>query len=389
MFLLSAIKESLIGMSHGGTLNKIRNQEALFERAASKFLAQVKPMEVMRTAGLANTIHDDVYNYSLPSDYGYLIDLIPEDNRTHWDMAFRKQAGTFDLTKAIKNRTLSIEGSEGSKVLRVNWRNRAPKVLNSMNSYNGNGTWIAVGTASGIETDEITKRSWSGSVRFDLAASGDGISNIGMSQIDMTDEDEVATAFLHLYIPTSADLAKITSVSLLFGNDITTAYWTATAQTTQADGSALRVGWNELKFEWNTATETGTVAPSTIDSAKITFVTTGAIANLRIDNLTFSIGRNFEMKYYSKYLYKNSSGIFISRPTSDDDYVLVDNDSLPIYLLFCLIEIAQQVEGTDSAFDISFAKQELKELLPTFRSEYPDQRKKTQVSYGGLPRWRK
>jgi hypothetical protein len=387
MFLLSQIKENLIGMTHGGTLNKIRSQEALFERAASNFLLKCKPLETMRTAALTQTIHDDVYNYALPSDYNSLIDLIPQDNRGSWDNAYRKNASEFDLKKAIKNRTVSIEGSEGSKIIRINWRSRSLKVLNTMNSYNGNGTWVAVGTATGIETDEVTKKTGSGSVRFDLVSTGDGISNIGMTAIDMTDEDEVATKHFDFFIKNSADLAKLTSVTAVWGNDITTAYWTATAQTTQSDGTAFKVGWNTVKFEWSSATETGTVIPSAIDSAKITFAITGTITNMRIDNITFSIGRNFDMKYYSKYFFKSSAGVYLSRPSSDDDYVLVDNDSLPLYLYECLIEMAQQMEGVDSMFDMNYAEKKLSTLFPHFRSEYPDQRKKTIVNYGGLPRF--
>jgi hypothetical protein len=388
MFLLSAFKEHLIGQSHGGTLNKIRNQNALFERAAGKMLLLIKPLETIRTAGLTNMIHDNQYEYSLPSDYGFLIDLIPQDNRGTWDRAYRYNAGTFDLKKAQSNRTISIEGSEGTKKIRINWRTHSPKVLHSMNSYDGNGTWLAVGTATNIQTETNNKRTGSGSVRFDSAVSGDGISCVGMSAKDLTDEDEVGTAFVDFYIQNSTYLALLTSVSLIWGNDITTNYWTGVAQTAQADGSSFKVGWNTVKFEWDSATESGTVTPSTVDSAKITFATTGAIANILIDNITFSLGRNFDIKYYSKYFFKNSGGTFLSRPSTDDVYVLVDNDSLPIYSLFCLKEMAQQMEGTDSAFDISFADKELSVLLPAFRSEYGDQRIKTRISYSGFPRFR-
>ncbi len=51
-------------MGHGGTLNKVRNIEALFERVASIFLLKVHPLESMRIGALASTIHDDVYNYA-------------------------------------------------------------------------------------------------------------------------------------------------------------------------------------------------------------------------------------------------------------------------------------------------------------------------------------
>ena len=386
MFSVSQVKESLIGMGHSGTLNKVRNTEALLERSASIFLQKCKPLETMRLGTLSSVIYDDVYDYALPTDYNSLIDLLPQDDRENWDMAFRRFAGQFDLEKAIKQKTISIEGSEGAKIIRINWRTRQGKVLHTMNSVTANGTWIAVGSAAGIVANTIFKISGSGSIEFDLVDTGDGISNIGMSAVDLTDEDEVADVFVWIYLGTTTGLTSITGI---WGNDITTAYWTSVAQTLQADGTAFKAGWNLIKFPWSTATETGTVAPAAIDSFKITFAATAAKNNIRIDNIVFSIGRNFDIKYYSKFLFKNSAGTYLSRPASDDDNVLVDNDSLPIYLLELLKAMAHQVEGADSTFDLAYAENELKTLYPTFKSEHPDQRKKAAGRYGGLPRLRR
>lgn len=389
-FTITQIKEHLVGLSHGGTLNKVRNIEALFERAAAIFSLKLRVLETVRTVALANTIHDDVFNYSLPSDFGALIDLIPQDNRTSWDMAFRTPAGQFDLEKAHRNRTVSIEGSEGSKIIRINWKTRAAKVLHSMDSVTANGTWSAVATASGVVADEITKRKGAASIRFDVAATGDGIDNDDMTALNFTEEDEVADVYFDLYIKNSTDLANFNSITAIWGNNLSSAYWTGTAQTLRADGSALRVGWNEIKVPWSTAVETGTVSPSTIDSLKFTVNIDAAISDLRIDNVRFSIGRNFEIKYYSKFLFRNPAGTWISKTSSDDDEVMIDNDSLPHFLMECVKAMAHQVEGEDSVFDIEFVKQELKELFPFYTGLYPSMIKKAVGRYGGLPirrRW--
>ena len=383
MFTVTQIKESLTGMGHGGTLNKIRNTEALFERVASKFLAKCHPLETIRTAALSSTIHDDVYNYSLPSDYNTLIDLIPQDNRGNWDMSYRTLAGKFDLQKAVREKTVSIEGSEGTKNIRINWRTRQGKTIHTMNSLTDNGTWSAVASATGLVANTIFKVSGSASIEFDIIASGDGIQNTAMSAVDLTDEDEVSDFFVWMYFGTVP-----TSVSARWGNDLTTKYWSSVAQTTQADGTTFKVGWNLVKFPWSTATETGTVAPATIDSFRVT-VASAAQNNVRVDNIVCSIGRNFDIKYYSKFLFKNSAGTYLSRPASDDDNTTIDNDSLPIFLYELLKDMAHQVEGTDSAFDITYAEKELSELYPLFKAEYPNQSKKATTNYGGLPRMRR
>ena len=385
---ITQAKEHLSAQLHGGTLKRVRNIEALFERVSNTVLTKIDPIDTMRTAGLVNTIHDDVYNYSLPSDYKKIIDLLPQDTRQSLDSARRRMSERFDLRKALTNKTITIEGSEGSKIIRINWRSRQGKVLNAMNNVDDNGTWIAdttIGTTTGIVQDTITKKSGGGSVRFDLSATGDGIQNTSMTKVDMTDEDEVADAFLWFYIKNATDLGNLTSVTLDWGNDLATAYWTGVAQTAQADGRDFQVGWNLIRIPWSTATETGTVDPKTIDSASIIFAIDAAISDIRVDNIVFSIGRNFDIKYYSKFLIQNTSGTFITRTTSDDDVVVLDNDAIQIFLLETLIAAAQQVEGADSTFDINYAKGELEILYRRYKSEYPSMAKKAVSIYGSRP----
>src|SRR3990167_6395968 len=94
---VTQIKENLSAMLHGGTLNKVRNIESLFERAANTLLSKIDPVDTQRIAPLASTIHDDIYNYALPSDYKNIIDLYPQSNRNTLDSASRRLAERFDL----------------------------------------------------------------------------------------------------------------------------------------------------------------------------------------------------------------------------------------------------------------------------------------------------
>lgn len=391
MFTINQIKEHLIGLGHSGTLKKIRNIEAMLERSASKFLLRVHPVESMRTAPLSSVVHDDLTQYALPTDFGSLIDLIPEADRQSWDVAFRDRAGTFDQERARKNRTLSIEGSGGTKIARINWKSRAGKVLNRCDSLTANGTWAIVATASNLALDEVTKFSGSASIKFDVAATGDGVSNTTMTAVDLTDENGVSDLIFPLYL--ESDYAYLTSVTPTWGNDLTTKYWTGVAQTAQADGTAFQQGWNLIKASWKNATQTGTVAPATIDSFKVTLTVTAAMTNVRLDNVLFSIGRAFDAKYYSKFLFKSAtSGAWMSKPVSgtDDDYVVIDNDTLPQFLFECLKDMAHQMEGTDSTFDINYAENELKTLYPAYKGLYPSAVKKVRGRIGSLPgrgRW--
>lgn len=384
-------KEHLVAELHGSTLNRIRNIEALFQRSANTLLSKIDPIDTMRLAALTNTIHDDIYNYPLPTDFKKIIDLYPQSSRTTHDTANRRLSEKFDLGKELHNKTISIEGSEGSKILRVNWRTRQAKTINEANTLTANGTWSALGGATGLIADDIDYVSGTGSIKFNVAATGDGIFNNNMTAVDLTDEDEVADFFVWVKIKNSTDLANLNSITGFWGNDETTNYWYSVAQTTQADGTAFKVGWNQIKFPWSTATETGTVNPATIDTFMINFNVDAAISGIRVDNITCSIGKNFDIKYYSKYLLKNAAGTWIDRTTSDDDVVVLDSDAINILLLEDLIAGAQQAEGSDSNFDINYAKVELEALYNQYKKEYPSQAKKPITYYGnphpGRGRW--
>ncbi len=394
---ITQTKEHITGMLHGGTLSKVRNFEAACERAANVLLAHIDPIETERTAPLAQVIHDDLNNYSLASDFKKLIDLYPQADRSKHDVGARVYAERFEVEKALKNRQLTIEGSEGAKFLRVNWKINPSITFHSMNSLTANGTWAAVGSATGLKLNKQIKYSGSASIEFDLVASGDGIQITNATAIDLTEEDELADVIIPIYF---GSVSALTSISAIFGNDLTSAYWTGVAQTAQADGTAFRTGWNLIKVPWSTATETGTVAPATLDSFKLTIAATGAISNIRVDNILFSLGTAFDIKYYSKYLFKNAAGTYLARPTADGDTVIGDGDLNNIFLFELLKACAHQIEGENSNFDISFANKNLygdpsspdpnmrMGLYSKYRSEWPSFGKKAVTSWSSGPKFR-
>lgn len=398
-FTLTEVENNLVGLAHSGTLDKVRNKYHLMERAANNVISRIRPLETMRVATLASTVHDAQLDYALPADFGSLVGIYPQAERKLDDDGQRILAENFDRRQKLDDKVLSIEGKNGSKIVRINWNVKTPKTLHNMNGITANGTWSAVSGATNVATDTIYKYSGSGSIQLDVASSGDGIQNITMSQVDLSNEDEIADVYIPFYIKDSTDLANFTSVVFVWGNDLTTNYWTGVTQTANADGTAFRVGWNVVKVPWSTATETGTVAPATIDSAQVTFNVGGAITDLRVDNIVFSIGYPFDIKYYSKFLFKTSAGTWISQPTTGTDVVVLDNDAYNIFLYECLDEMAHQFEGEDSAFDMQQASKKLwgnpqaldgsgrVGLYARYRSMYPAQDIKARTDYGMKPRY--
>ena len=388
---ISEVKNHISAKLHGGTLNKVRNIEHAFERASNNLLANIKPIDSERIAALTSLIYDDIYNYALPSDFGTIIDLYPQDNRSSFDVAARRFSQPFDLKKAFASKQISIEGSEGTKFIRINWRTNAPILIDGMNATGG---WSAVGTASGLKAQTLYKVSGNASLEFDVAATGDGIQKTTISTIDLEDEDEIADIFGIVHIPTAADLANLNSATVRWGNDLTANYWESAAVSAQADGSALKVGWNILKWAWSGATETGTVDPTVIDSFRIVFNIDAPISNLKVDEFVFAVGRNFDIKYYSQYGFKNTSGTYLIRPASDDDEVIFSGTALQCFIEEAVKECAAQIEGEDSSFDIQNSDKRLwgnvsspdpmgrVGLYAKYRAEFPSQTKRAVRSWG-------
>lgn len=399
MYTIGEVQNNLTALSHSGTLNKVRNVYNLYERAANNMLSKIKLLESIRTAPLSDAVHDKLYSYAVPTDYLSLIGIYPSGERTLSDDVSRVFAEQFDRRKGVDDRQISIEGNNGSKIFRINWKKNAPKIVSNMDSYNGNGTWAVVGTASGIGTDTQYKYSGGGSVKLDIAVTGDGMENTTLSAVDLSSEDEAGDLIVPIYLKNAADALALTSVQLIWGSS-STDYWTAIAQTSQFDGTAFQAGWNLVRFVWSTATETGTVVPTGIDYAKILFTVTGAISDIRVDNILCSLGTIFETKYYSKYLFTTAAGVHIAQPTTDTDLIICDSDSYNIFLYECLDEIAHQVEGEDSGFDLVQVSKKLYGdprasdpigrigLYARYRAEHPAQNKKAVTSYGFKPQYR-
>jgi len=391
-YTINQVEDHLVGMGHGGTLNKVRNKFAMYERAANNMRTKVDVITTIRTASLTQAVHDDVYNYAVPSDYGKIIDIYPSGERSNSDFSRRINSVSFDLLKSIHDKRISVESENGTRFLRIDWDKNSPKTLANMNSTTG---WSVVGSATGLELDTLFSISGGKSLKFDLVASGDGLQNTSLTALDLSEWENEAEFFMWVYLPT---VTGVTSVTARWGNDVSANYWESTAQTTQADSTALRTGWNLLKFSWASATETGTVDATAIDSFRAVVAATGAVSGIRFDNVMVSIGSIFDIKYYSAYLFTTSGGTWIRRPTSDSDIVLVDELGLNIYLYECLIAMAQQMEGEDSTFDITFAYNALNGvgnspdpmmrmgLYARYRKEYQGQAKKTSSTWFGLPR---
>jgi len=386
---LTNLRDEIAGMTHSGTVNKIRNFNDVCKRAAGNVIAKIDPRETRRITNLTNAIHDDVYNYTAPSDLKRVIDLRPQINRSPVDNFSQWFSEEFDKFKDSWDNLFQVRHNDGTKSLRISKNiSPAPKTLNSMNSLTENGDVAIVGTAENLKIDTLHYVTGTKSIQFDCPASGDGIQITDMQEVDLDTHDEVSEHFIRVYLDKQTDLDNLTSITPIWGDDLTANLWTGVAQTEQADGTAFRIGWNILRVPWNTATETGTVDPETIDNLKLTFATTGALTNVRVDLWTSSIGKIFEIEYYSKYLFRSTAGTWKEKPTNDEDLINLDSDTFNIFTYEVLKESAQQMQGSDAVFDIKYAESQLEILYRKHKENTPTEKIRPQAIYYKLPRRR-
>jgi hypothetical protein len=392
MFTINQLEDHLVGMGHGSSLAKVRNKFALYERVANNLKSKVDVVTTIRTAPLTQAVHDDQFVYAVPSDYGKIIDLYPSGNRNTGDFARRTSGVTASLLKGIKDKQIAVEARDGARVLLIDWASKTPKTLANMNATTG---WSVVAGASGLELDTQYAISGGKSLQFDLDTTGGGLQNTSLDSQDLSDWESEADFFIYMYF---GAVTALTSVRARWGNDVSANYFESTAQTTQADGTAFQLGWNLIKFSWSAAVESGTVDSTLIDSFRVILNTTGAIANVRVDNVVVSLGSIFEIKYYSAFLFKNTAGTWIRRPTVDTDSICLDELGFNIFAYECLMAMSQQTEGEDSGFDIQFAITALNGnpssadpalrygLYSRYRTEYPSQSKRTVQTYYNVRR---
>jgi hypothetical protein len=253
-----------------------------------------------------------------------------------------------------------------------------------------NGSWAAGGGASNLTLDELQYIYGSAALNFDLGSGGSvGYIEISdMTDVDLSNHDEIGAVFANVYIP---DPDIITNFIMRWGNDSSN-YWSVTV-TSPHDQSDFKTGWQILKFEWNGATETGTVDPETIDYLRLSVTYDGtAETDMRVDKITCSNGEIYEQEYYSEFLFENSAGTWIAKPTATTDIINLDEDGYNIFLNECGMLACQQMEGADAKADLEFFKEQLygdgtrenMGLYHKYKVDHPSQSRKPRSYY-----WRK
>lgn len=372
------LKTDLQAILHGTSLSKVQSPDALINRAARDVLNEVDPQETKRITRIPNAIYDRVYDYQIPDDVkgNRIISLAPQVRREPGDKATQRFWEEFDQYK--RDLDFHVEYNEGVRSLRFSKALRTATVLNAMNDIDDNGTWVVGDDATNLRKDTLDYISGNASLKFDVNGSGTTayLENTTSDTQDISDIENDGALFAWVFMPN-----VITSAELRWGSSASD-YWSQ-SNTTRQDGLAFKTGWNLIRFDWDTATSTGSPDSSDITYLRLTITYDGVAApNYRYDNITAQHGAIWELVYYSKYLFRDgTTGAWKENADNDADIVNLDTDSYNL-LLYKVAELAaQQIQAEDAAFDIQYFMNKYAQELVVYKNKYKSEVKAVKQKY--------
>lgn len=374
------------GMVHR-KFEQCSSPQVIMNRAVRFVVGDIDLRSSKRYSALSPNMFDSEYNYTAPTDLKgeKIIDLRKQVNRNSFEKWSLVDDSEFDRKKGIKPYMIALRDENFSKVLKIDGvEGTTSVVLNRFDSLTGNGTWAASSDASNITLDTGDYISGS-SFNFDTATGATTaiLSTSDMAAVDLSGYDEQGSIFLWVFVPDTFTTSSITNFILRWGNDSSN-YWSRTV-TTANDGLAFKSGWNLLRFDWSSATETGTVDPTLIDYIHFTLTKSGAQAadtDWRIDELIFKKGALYETVYYSKYGWQTSALAYIEESTTTTDLLLADTDEVEMIAQKAAEYASQELKEYD---DMKMFKFEYDESKRKYESNYPTEALKKSRNYGSLP----
>lgn len=283
-----------------------------------------------RKSSLVPNLFSNKFEYAAPSDISGLkiIDIPPQLVGKNYDEWFLIPSRDFNMSRPLNS--IAFDHYNAGNILKISANVDSSNIdiatLDSLTS--GGGTWEAFGDATNVARDGDDYVKESGSVSFDINASGGttaGIKNTNVNEFDITDYlNGNGSLFVYTRINSTTN---ITNYTLRIGTDESN-YYTATV-TTRNDGTALQSGWNLLRFDLTSLTETGTVTNTSINYIAL-FMTKSAAkvseTDYKFDSISIAIGKNYDLIYYTAYGWKNISGTYLETSASDTDFLVADRE---------------------------------------------------------------
>lgn len=321
-----------------GRIGMLTDVNGLMNEAAKEVVTKNDLRSSRRKTTLTPKLFNEVYQFAAPSDFDAykIIDLPPQVKRNGQEW-FLISSEEFDRKKEGLHGYVAIDDFDGVKkillALDMDDDTRTIASLDSLTS--GGGTWSGFGDGENVEVDTDDYVKEYASLRWDIgsgATTTAGIVNTGLNSFDLTNYlGGNGAAFVWAYINSTTNLTNfILRLGSSSGN-----YYSKTV-TAQHDGTAFVAGWNLLRFDLTSLTETGSVTDTAITYAVIYMTKTSGKINetdYRFDSLVLKKGSIYNIKYLSKFPWVSSAGTWKEESTDDTDLLVCETDEQQLFIL--------------------------------------------------------
>lgn len=351
-------------------IGMIANSDDFVNRVVREVKNDIAIRSARRKVSLTPDLFEGIYQYACPTDIhaNRIID-IPAQAKRH-DGSFGL-VPTEQFNVNPRKGDIAFDDYNGIRVLLIN--SEVTSEQQSIDPLDVVGDWTAFGDAENLEADSTDYIKGSGSLEFDIDAAGGttaGIENSSITSFDISD-------FLHGHSAVFV-WAKITSTTnltnyiLRLGTDSSN-YYSKTI-TTRHDGTAFATGWNLLRFDISSLTETGSVTNTDIKYAAAYMTkTSGKVSetDYKFDWLIIKKGVIHNVLYYSRYGWQSSAGTYMQNSTDESDLLVADDTEYEIFLKKG-IKIGLELTNSERS-EIMDAEQDYQNAKAEYGPQNPDE----------------
>jgi len=361
IYTRSQLKDRVNAGIHGKK-DMLISFDDLINDAIREVISEVDLRSNKRQAELQTNLFDNVFQYASPADLSVnkIIDIRTQAEKDSCKSKlpyFLVPTEEFYRKKFDTDKMIALDNKNGVQQLLISSNvDNQVKIISTLDNLNaGGGTWEAFGDGSNLRQDSDDYVKGAGSIRWDINSDGNttaGIYNDGLNSFDLDDDylGGNGALFVWVYINSKTD---ITNFTMRLGSS-NSAYHQK-AVTTRHDGTAFVNGWNLVRFDLTSMTDTGTPDDDAITYCAIYMTkAVGKISetDYRFDSLILRKGEINNIFYYSKFGWQTSVGVYIRNSTDDSDILVAEDDEYKLFKLKAISLASDEI----NEYDVSIKK---------------------------------
>lgn len=370
----SELLNEIVDSARRANITNVITARIPINRGARRVLQDVDLRGTKRNSVLGTDLFNDIYTYPSPSDLkgDAVIDIIPQVNRSSRFRVTLVDEAEFDLKKYIDTDIIAIARDE--LVNTIKFSGDVDDETLTMATFDtttaDGGTWTAFGDATNVTNEADNFIAGAGSVEFDLTGSGTtaGLENTSVTSQDISAYVNAGHVFVWVYINSTTNL---TNWILRIGSS-SSDYYTQTVTTDNASAAFVN-GWNLLRFDFASMTETGSVTDTAVNYVALYMTKTSGKNDdgYRIDHMVLHSGEIHNILYYSRFPWQSSAGSYLEDSTADTDLLNAETDEFDGFVFRCKAELFREVRRFDLVKD---AMAEYKEWKSEYQRKNPSER---------------